>query len=91
MNHLHYELDLGPEDMVEVGLDNKANVKLLDDSNYAKYRAGRRYEYIGGYATDSPVKLNSPGAGHWHLVIDLGGYPGTVHATVQKWMPVEQH
>jgi hypothetical protein len=88
MNYLHYELDLGPEDLVEVQLDNKANVKLLDDPNFTKYRTGGRYDYIGGYATDSPVKLKSPAAGHWHLVIDLGGYPGTVQAAVTKWKPV---
>ena len=39
---------------------------------------------FGGFAPDSPATLKSPAAGHWHLVIDLGGYPGSVGASVKK-------
>jgi hypothetical protein len=83
MNFLHYDLQLGSNDIVEVTLDRQANVRLLDDVNFSKYKKGERHEYYGGLAKKSPVRLKPPSSGHWHLVIDLGGYAGTVRASVR--------
>ena len=83
MNYLHYEFNVGPNDGVEVTLDKQANVKLLDGVNYQKYRNGQGHRYYGGLAQRSPVFLRPPHQGHWHLVIDLGGYPGTIRASVR--------
>ena len=81
MNYLHYEVDLGPHEVVEVSLDGQANVRLMDDANFATYQRGAKHHYYGGFAKESPVQLRAPRAGHWHLVIDLGGYAGTVRAS----------
>ncbi len=67
MEFLHREFDLGPNDVLEVTLDNAANVQLLDPTNYANYRNGRPFEYHGGYVTTSPYRLRPPHQGHWHL------------------------
>ena len=83
MIHLHQELDAGPEDVVEVTLDGHANVLLLNPDNYDRYRQGEHYRYHGGLARTSPVRLVPPREGHWHIVVDLGGYPGHVRAGVQ--------
>ena len=84
MNYLHYDLDLGPEDAVEVTLDQQANVRLLDEANFQLYKRGQRHTYHGGgLAKQSPIHLAPPRAGRWHLVIDLGGYAGTVRASVR--------
>jgi hypothetical protein len=83
MNYLHYECDVGPNHTIEVTLDKQANVRILDFANYQNYQSGRPYRYTGGLATVSPTYLKAPHAGHWHLVIDLGGYPGTVRASVR--------
>jgi len=83
MNHLHYEFDVGPTQTIQVTLDHQAYVRLLDSDNYKKYRTGQKYTYYGGLQTVSPAHLRAPSQGHWHLVIDLGGYPGTVRALVQ--------
>ena len=83
MNYLHYEFDLGSNDTVEVTLDKQANVRLLDATNFALYRSGSKHRYYGGLAKESPVKMSAPHAGHWHVVIDLGGYAGTVRATAR--------
>jgi hypothetical protein len=83
MNYLHQELDAGPNDMIEVTLDHAANVLLLDGANYAQYRANRPYHYYGGHAKASPARIKPPRVGRWHLVVDLGGYPGTVRASVR--------
>ncbi len=83
MNYLHYDLNLLPDESVEVTLDKQANVRLLDDSNYSRYQRGEQHQYYGGLAARSPVCLAPPHAGRWHLVIDLGGHAGTVNASVR--------
>ncbi|MBW3595972.1 MAG: DUF1883 domain-containing protein [Planctomycetes bacterium] len=83
MNFLHYEFDLDANDAVEVVLDKQANVRLMDDANFNQYRRGAQHRYFGGLAKESPVTLAPPHAGHWHLVIDLGGYAGSVSASAR--------
>ena len=83
MNYLHYELDLSAGDIVEVTLDKQANVRLLDEANYSLYRNGKRHRYHGGLVKASPVRIPAPHAGHWHVVVDLGGYAGTVRASAR--------
>jgi len=83
MNYLHYDLQLTLGDVVEVTLDKQANVRLMDDSNFSKYKRGDQHKYYGGLQTKSPARLAAPGPGQWHLVVDLGGYAGTVRASVR--------
>jgi hypothetical protein len=83
MNFLHYDLNLAPGEVVEITLDKPANVRLLDDANFSNYRRGTRHSYYGGLPKESPARLTAPRAGRWHLVIDLGGYAGSVRASVQ--------
>lgn len=83
MNFLHSEFDAGPEDLIEVTLDGQANVILLDNLNFEKYKKGESYRYHGGLAKVSPVRLVPPHRGHWNVVVDLGGYAGTVRAGVK--------
>jgi hypothetical protein len=60
-----------------------ANVRVLDGSNFSSFRSGRGHRYVGGPAQRSPVRLAAPHAGHWHVVVDLGGYAGSVRAGVR--------
>lgn len=83
MNFLHYDLKLTKGDIVEVNLDKQANVKLLDKFNYQSYQRGQQHKFYGGLAKTSPSRLIAPATGDWYLVIDLGGYPGSVKASVQ--------
>ncbi len=83
MNFLHYDFNLNANDVVEVTLDKQANVRLLDDVNYSLYRRGEQHRYYGGLAKVSPIQIPVPHAGHWHLVVDLGGFGGTVGASVR--------
>jgi len=83
MNYLHYDLTLTTGDVVEVTLDKQANVRLMDDTNFSNYKSGQRATSYGGLAKQSPVRIAAPHAGHWHVVIDLGGYAGTVRASVR--------
>ena len=83
MKFLHYEVQLGSSDIVEVTLDKQANVQLMDDGNFSNYKRGQRFSYYGGLAKQSPVRISPPHSGRWHVVIDLGGYTGSVNASVR--------
>lgn len=85
MNFTHYDLgQLNGGEIVQVTLSgNAANVRLLDNSNYSNYKAGKKHKYYGGHATRSPVRISVPKSGRWHVTIDLGGYKGTVKSSVR--------
>ena len=84
LNHLHSELLVGPDQVVQIMLaGDAANVFLLDDEGYQLYCTGGDYQHrAGGYMTRSPVVLRPPTAGRWHLVVDLGGDDGQVNAGI---------
>ena len=70
--------------IVEITLQgNAANVQLLDSSNLSNYIHGRRYHYIGGLATKSPVRLATTHSGHWYIAVDMRGLRGSVRTSVR--------
>lgn len=78
--------DLGQRkrgEIVEVTLTNGANVRLMDNSNFNSYKNGRRHRYIGGLAKKSPLRLQIPNSGHWHVAIDMQGLRGSTKASVR--------
>lgn len=84
MDFVHY--DLGQRsggEIVEVTLGTAANVRLLDSFNFNIYRQGGQYNFHGGYVTRSPYSVRVPTTGHWHVVIDLGGYAGQIRSAVR--------
>ena len=85
MNFVHHNLgNLRGGEIVQVTLEgNAANVLLLDNSNFGSYKAGRKYRHYGGHVKESPVRLEIPHAGHWHIAVDLGGYAGRVRSSAQ--------
>lgn len=80
---LHKQLTLKAGDVVQVTLDQQANVLLLDTANFSNYKAGRNCNFYGGCAKVSPIELAAPHAGTWHLVIDLGGAGGQIKYSCQ--------
>ena len=76
------DLRLGDRARNKVGLEFLA-LRLLDDANFALYESGKKHRYYGGLAKSSPVSIVAPPAGHWHVVVDLGGYAGTVRASAR--------
>lgn len=93
MQFVHHDLgqrDSG--DIVEITLQgNAANVRLMDSSNFQSYRSGRNYRCYGGLAKQSPVRLQIPNSGHWHVAVDLQGMRGNVKSSARilpRPMPV---
>jgi hypothetical protein len=85
MNFTHYDLgELAGGDIIEVTLEGtEANVRLMDSLNFSAYRVRRQHQYFGGHATQSPMRIQVPSSGHWHIAIDLGGYGGSVRSAVR--------
>lgn len=85
MNFQHY--DLGHRqagEIVQVTLSgNAANVRLMNSSDFSSYKSGRRHRYHGGLATRSPVNLQIPSGGHWHVTVDMAGLRGSVRTGIR--------
>lgn len=78
--------DLGQRkrgEIVEITLTSGANVRLMDSSNFSNYKNGRRHSYIGGLAKRSPIRLQIPSSGHWHIAVDMQGLRGSTRASVR--------
>jgi hypothetical protein len=65
-----------------VTLDRAANVMLLTDSNFAKYKHGQQYSYYGGHYRRSPVFIRPPRTDNYNVVIDLGGGSGSIRYSI---------
>ena len=78
MNYQHWDLGhLTGGEIVEVIISGAGpNVLLMNTINYNAFKRGKRHRYIGGLARKSPVRLQVPSAGAWHLVVHFGGYKG---------------
>lgn len=70
-------------EIVEVTLTSGANVRLMNSSNFSSYKNGRKHQYIGGLAKRSPLRLQIPNSGHWHVAIDMQGLRGSTRASVR--------
>ncbi len=78
--------DLGQRkrgEIVEITLTSGANVRLMDSSNFSSYKAGRSHRYTGGLAKKSPIRLQIPSSGHWHVAVDMQGLRGSTRASVR--------
>ena len=84
MKFTHY--DLGRLDrgrVVEITLTSGANVRLMDTSNFNSFRQGRRHSYQGGLATRSPVRLQIPRTGNWHVTVDVAGLRNGTRSSIR--------
>lgn len=85
MQFVHHDLGQRSRgEIVEITLTGSAaNVRLMDSSNFSSYRNGRNHSYIGGLAKRSPVRLQIPNSGHWHVAVDMAGLRGTARSSAR--------
>jgi hypothetical protein len=83
MPYLHYPINTSVGATILVTLDRQAQVRLLDALNYHKYRRGEQHDYYSELAKASPVCLQVPRTGCWHVIIAPGRQAEPVHASVQ--------
>lgn len=84
MQHQLYDLKTVEKgSIIEVTLGYAANVRIMDSSNYSKYKSGRRHQYLGGYVKSSPFRQTVPRTTHWYVAVDLGGHAGKISSSVR--------
>lgn len=85
MKFQHYDLGYhsAGETVVVTLSGNAVNVRLMDDSNFYRYRNGDSHHYYGGLAERSPIRLGIPHSGNWHVTIDFQGLQGSVRCGVR--------
>lgn len=85
MNFTHYSLGyVAAGTVAEVTLSGSAaNVRLMDQLNFNNYKAGRQHRYHGGLAKSSPLCLQVPHSGTWHVTVDMQGLRGTVRSSIR--------
>ena len=91
MKYLKHDLGYrSAGDIVVVKMSgNAANVRLLDQMNFHQFECGSEHSYTGGHFKRSPVILRIPRDGHWHAVVDHGGYVGSTRVSV-KVLPIRR-
>ena len=84
MKFTHYKLGhVAGGTVVEVTLkESAANVRLMDQSNFNNFKAGRQHRYQGGLVTKSPVRLQVPRSGTWHVTVDMQGLRGSARSSI---------
>ena len=85
MEFTHYRLGhVAGGAVVEVSLHGSAaNVRLMDQSNFNNFKAGRQHRYHGGLVRESPNRLQVPRSGTWHVTVDMQGLCGTVRSGIR--------
>ena len=85
MKFTHYKLGyVAGGTVVEVTLKGSAaNVRLMNQSNFNNFKAGRRHEYHGGLVTKSPFRVRVPQSGTWHVTVDMQGLRGTARSSIR--------
>ncbi|MEU9685691.1 DUF1883 domain-containing protein [Amycolatopsis japonica] len=86
---MHYDLKFLPAgSVIVVSLDHGANLHLMDDSNFRRYRSGQQARTaFSGIPRETPFRLSVPHAGTWHLVATMAGLRGSARIGVRVLKP----
>lgn len=70
-------------DILNIRIDRKVTIRLMNDINFMKFKNGQEYSYFGGEFSSSPVNLKVPKTDHWNIVFDLGGNTGILSYSIR--------
>ena len=74
MNFLHARVHVEDGGAVVVALHGgEANIRVMDDINFRRYRSGEGHKYYGGHYRQAPAIIHPPRGGDWNVVIDEAG------------------
>jgi len=81
--YLHYSIYASHGDSVQVEINQPTNVYLVNQIHYYYFQEGQEFEHSGGFMTHSPVYLDIPYPGVWHVLVGRPDYPGGFQARVE--------
>lgn len=82
MEYIHKRkyIEFGKTVTIEVNI--QANVLLMEDDDFNRFRTNRRHNHYGGLTRLTPYRINVPHSGYWNIVIDLDGFDGPVSHSI---------
>lgn len=81
---VEYDLGYGgPGKSVVINITRSIVVRILDEENYSKYKAGEDCTAFSGRLHSSPYRFPLPRASRWHVVIDPSTYSGIAEFNVR--------
>ena len=92
INYTYYEMDAGPESLIQVALTAQLNARLYDSDNFQKYRDGNpdAQADLEVKVTKQLTYFKPPKKQHWFLVLDNGGQRFSVGGIVRLFSLVEE-
>lgn len=81
--YLHYSFYASNGDSVQVEINQATHVYLVNQIHYFYFQEGQEFEHSGGFMTRSPVLLDIPYPGVWHVLVGRQEYPEGFQARVQ--------
>lgn len=82
MEYIHYQIRVFPHNKVIVTLDKQANIKLLNNIMYERYKSGKNVKASLEFIDSGGVSFKVPYKGEWHVIIEHGIYHGEITARV---------
>ena len=73
MKFEHAREYLNQGDLVIVNCSHQCNVRLMDDTNFSRYKRAESHRYYGGFYEKLPARIGVPHSGFWNVTLDLGG------------------
>lgn len=75
---------------VKVTFNRPANIFLMTEVNFKKYKEGASHKRIGGWYDKAPVEFTAPYDGLWHAIIEKGGHfnPEPITGSVEVLSPL---
>ena len=80
----HYDLkDIRAGVTIEITLSAIANVRLMTNDDFDRFKNARQHKFLGGVAKKSPIRLTIPKDAHWHVVVDMEGHTGKAESSIR--------
>ncbi|WP_085584424.1 MULTISPECIES: DUF1883 domain-containing protein [unclassified Pseudomonas] len=83
MDFLHKREHLTEGDIVEVDCSHQCNIQLTSDADFARYKEGLSYSYLGGFYKMLPAQITAPRTGYWNITIDLGNRSAMIKHSIR--------
>lgn len=81
---VEYDLGFGgPGKSVVINITRSIDVRIMDEENYCKYKAGESCAAFAGRLRSSPYRFSLPRDAKWHVVIDPSTYSGIAEFNVR--------
>ena len=82
MEFIHYQVRVFPHNKITVTVDKQANIKLLNNIMYERYRSGKNVKASLEFLDSGSTSFKVPYKGEWHIIVEHGNYQGEITARV---------